>query len=118
MTKRARPLMQNLVDAQAQQSEIPADVSPRANVTALRPAPEPEAKAPRRKPSARTAYSASLYLPEEAAFALREIALMKRYRKPHTVMLEAMAEMFERYNKSELAAELRARIAEDEPRRA
>lgn len=66
----------------------------------------------RRSPGDQTrhSYHASLYLPEEAQFALREIALVTRRPKPHDVMLEAMADLFERYNKSELAAECRRRI--------
>ncbi len=58
----------------------------------------------------RNSYHASLYLPEEAQFALREIALTMRRAKPHDVMLEAMAEMFEKYNKGQLARECRSRI--------
>lgn len=67
----------------------------------------------RRSPGDRTrhSYHASLYLPEEAQFALREIALVNRRTKPHDVMLEAMADLFERYNKRELAEECRRRIA-------
>lgn len=66
----------------------------------------------RRSPGDQTrhSYHASLYLPEEAQFALREIALVTRRPKPHDVMLEAMADLFERYNKSELAAECRRRM--------
>lgn len=59
----------------------------------------------------RHSYHASLYLPEEAQFALREIALVNRCLKPHDVMLEAMADLFDRYNKRELADECRRRIA-------
>lgn len=58
----------------------------------------------------RHSYHASLYLPEEAQFALREIALVTRRPKPHDVMLEALADLFERYNKRELADECRRRI--------
>lgn len=71
------------------------------------------AEGPRRRSPGdhtRHSYHASLYLPEEAQFALREIALVTRRPKPHDVMLEAMADLFERYNKSELAAECRRRI--------
>lgn len=66
----------------------------------------------RRSPGDQTrhSYHASLYLPEEAQFALREIALVNRRLKPHDVMLEAMADLFERYNKRELAEECRRRI--------
>lgn len=68
----------------------------------------------RRSPNdnARHSYHASLYLPEEAQFALREIALTMRRAKPHDVMLEAMAELFEKYNKGSVAKACRARITQ------
>ena len=86
---------------------------------------EPPSKAPTKAPKAgpvaapeapkelrRKTYHASLYLPEEAQFALREIALTMRRAKPHDVMLEAMAELFEKYNKGALARECRSRITQ------
>jgi hypothetical protein len=82
---------------------------------------QPESRTPetpqikRRSPGdrVRNGYHASLYLPDEAQFALREIALMLRKPKPHDVMLEAMADLFERYNKADLAAECRRRASRD-----
>jgi hypothetical protein len=82
---------------------------------------QPELRTPetpqikRRSPGdrVRNGYHASLYLPDEAQFALREIALMLRKPKPHDVMLEAMADLFERYNKADLAAECRRRASRD-----
>jgi hypothetical protein len=38
---------------------------------------------------------------------------MMRYPKPHDVMLEAMADLFDRYNKGELASEIRRRMSRD-----
>lgn len=80
------------------------------------PAPRAEDVIPppvRKRGGIRHSYHTSLYLPEEAQFALREIALAMRYPKPHDVMLEAMADLFERYNKSELAAKVRGRMSRD-----
>jgi len=80
------------------------------------PETTPEATLMRRRSPGdrvRNGYHASLYLPDEAQFALREIALMLRKPKPHDVMLEAMADLFERYNKGELAAECRRRASRD-----
>ena len=54
----------------------------------------------------RHGYRATLYLPREAQFKICEIALMKRC-KPHDVLIEAMADLFERYNAGALARELR-----------
>lgn len=71
----------------------------------------------RRRGGVRHGYHASLYLPDEAQFALREIALQMRKVKPHDVMLEAMADLFERYNKAELASECRARMSRDSVRK-
>jgi hypothetical protein len=85
-------------------------------VTASEPSvPEATPLTRRRSPGdrVRNGYHASLYLPDEAQFALREIALMLRKPKPHDVMLEAMADLFERYNKGELAAECRRRASRD-----
>jgi len=65
-------------------------------------APEPA----RRGGGVRHGYRTTLYLPREAQFKIREIALMKRC-KPHDVLIEAMADLFERYNASSLAEELR-----------
>jgi hypothetical protein len=79
----------------------------------VEPEPEFQAQPTRKRGGIRHSYHASLYLPDEAQFALREIALMMRYPKPHDVMLEAMAELFERYNKGELAAECRRRMSRD-----
>ncbi len=77
-------------------------------------APQREDAMPvRRGRGVRHGYHASLYLPDEAQFALREIALQMRKVKPHDVMLEAIADLFERYNKAELAAECRARMSRD-----
>lgn len=74
----------------------------------------PKARSEERKRGGiRHSYHTSLYLPEEAQFALREIALAMRYPKPHDVMLEAMADLFERYNKRELAEKIRARMSRD-----
>jgi hypothetical protein len=72
---------------------------------------EPEAPAPKAPPSrkaegVRHGYRATLYLPREAQYKIREIALMKRC-KPHDVLVEAVAEMFEKYNAADLADELR-----------
>lgn len=97
---------------------LAAEITPsRDNVIALQTeqlAPPSQSAAPRRKPGGvRGSYHASLYLPDEAQFAMREIALAMRYAKPHDVMLEAMAELFEKYNKAELAAEVRARMSRD-----
>ena len=87
-----------------------ATVTPsRDDVTTL----QPEAQPQRKRSGIRHSYHASLYLPDDAQFALREIALMMRYPKPHDVMLEAMAELFEKYNKSELAAECRRRMSRE-----
>jgi hypothetical protein len=61
----------------------------------------------RKAGSVRHGYRTTLYLPREAQFKIREIALMKRC-KPHDVLIEAMAELFERYNAGALAEELRA----------
>ena len=99
--------------AVAAQLETPVAAEPTSSA-------EPEAKVIRaRSPKVsakeppelrRHSYHASLYLPVEAQFALREIALTMRRAKPHDVMLEAMAELFEKYNKGKLAKECRARI--------
>lgn len=94
-----------------------APVTPsRDNVITLatEPSAAPPAAAKRAKGGTRHSYHASLYLPAEAAFALREIALAKRYKKPHTVLLEAMAELFALNNKSDLAAEIRERMARED----
>jgi hypothetical protein len=81
----------------------------------ITPQSEPASVSPpaRRRGGVRHSYHASLYLPNEAQFALREIALMMRYPKPHDVMLEAMADLFDRYNKGELATEIRRRMSRD-----
>lgn len=60
----------------------------------------------RKATSVRHGYRTTLYLPREAQFKIREIALMKRC-KPHDVLIEAMADLFERYNAGILAEELR-----------
>lgn len=83
--------------------------------TSTEEAPEPSRAAPRGTPRSkgdrvRSSYHASLYLPEAAQFALREIALAHRKAKPHDVMLEAMAELFEKNGKLALAKECRGRI--------
>ena len=66
------------------------------------------ASAPIRKAGGvRHGYRTTLYLPREAQFKIREIALMKRC-KPHDMLIEAMADLFERYNAGALAEELRA----------
>ena len=112
MSKPKRTLVSDALAA----AEEEAVVTPsRDNVVTLSPDTPPEPMAPRRaRGGVRHSYHASLYMPEEAAFALREIALMKRYKKPHTVLLEAMAELFEKYNKGDLAAELRQRMSRDD----
>ena len=92
--------------------------SSRDNVIALQPdaptsettAPLPEPTQPPRKSGIRHSYHASLYLPEEAQFALREIALAHRKPKPHDVLLEAVADLFERNGKLALAKACRDRI--------
>src|ERR1035437_164647 len=61
---------------------------------------------PPRHAGVRHGYRTSLYLPREAQFKLREIALMKRC-KPHDLLVEAVAELFERYNAGSLAAQIR-----------
>jgi hypothetical protein len=67
---------------------------------------EPAMAPPRKEGGVRHGYRTTLYLPREAQFKIREIALMKRC-KPHDVLIEAMADLFERYNAGGLAEELR-----------
>jgi len=67
---------------------------------------EPAAEPARKVGGVRHGYRTTLYLPREAQFKIREIALMKRC-KPHDVLIEAMADLFERYNAGRLADELR-----------
>ena len=81
-----------------------------AEVNATPPAPALRAQSKPASLGRRDDYHASIYLPREASFALREIQLALRYPKPHDVMLEAMAELFERYNKRQLAQECRSRM--------
>jgi|tagenome__1003787_1003787.scaffolds.fasta_scaffold19678976_2 hypothetical protein len=104
----SKPKRRLVSDALAAADEAPLTPS-RDGVTTL----QPEAPPQKKRSGIRHSYHASLYLPDEAQFALREIALMMRYPKPHDVMLEAMAELFEKYNKSELAAECRHRMSRD-----
>ncbi|MCI4680393.1 hypothetical protein K9U33_17325 [Rhodoblastus acidophilus] len=68
---------------------------------------KPAAGLTRKAGSVRHGYRTTLYLPREAQFKIREIALMKRC-KPHDVLIEAMADLFERYNAGTLAEELRS----------
>ncbi len=111
MSKPKRRLVAEALEA----ADDPVITPSRDNVIALQaePQPEPQAQPTRKRGGIRHSYHASLYLPDEAQFALREIALMMRYPKPHDVMLEAMAELFEKYNKGELAAECRRRMSRD-----
>lgn len=113
---RRRAPLAAIMDQENPKVEDSVTTSSRDNVTTLHISPEAVSEPPKKaaKVRVRDSYHTSVYLPEEAAFALREIALVKRYRKPHTVMLEAMADLFERYNKADLAAQLRVRIANDD----
>lgn len=113
----SKPKRRSLADSVDQPELAPIVTPSRDNVIAL-PSEAPAAEPPRAKrrsagDKVRNSYHASLYLPDEAQFALREIALMLRKAKPHDVMLEAMADMFERYNKQDLAAECRRRASRD-----
>ena len=102
MSKPKRRLVSEALAAE----EIPSDAitSSRDDVIKVReyPAAEPHRKAG----GVRHGYRTTLYLPREAQFKIREIALMKRC-KPHDVLIEAMADLFDRYNASSLADELR-----------
>ena len=91
-------------------AEAASELPPKAPTKTPKPEPAAAPEAP--KELRRNTYHASLYLPEEAQFALREIALTMRRAKPHDVMLEAMAELFEKYNKGALARECRSRITQ------
>lgn len=89
----------------AEEAANPNITSSRDDVIALH---EERAAGPIRKAGGvRHGYRTTLYLPREAQFKIREIALMKRC-KPHDVLIEAMADLFERYNAGALAEELRA----------
>ena len=95
--------------SEALEAEEGAITPSRDNVIALPAEPEattPIAAEPRPGGSVRHGYRTSLYLPREAQYKIREIALMKRC-KPHDVLIEAMAEMFEKYNATELASQIR-----------
>ena len=102
MSKPKRRLVSEALASEA--AEAPITLS-RGHVMA--PAnPEPVGEPPRLAGGVRHGYRATLYLPREAQFKIREIALMKRC-KPHDVLIEAMADLFERYNAGALARELR-----------
>ena len=96
-------------DALAAEDDSPVTLS-RDNVIALQndessaqPVPT---TAPAKAGGVRHGYRTSLYLPREAQYKIREIALMKRC-KPHDILVEAMAEMFEKYNATDLATQIR-----------
>jgi hypothetical protein len=114
MSKPKRSLVSAALAAAEEPAAVTSPALSRDNVVTL-PAEPNEAKITpkRRSPGDHTrhTYHASLYLPDEAQFALREIALTMRRPKPHDVMLEAMAELFEKYNKGELAEECRRRMS-------
>ncbi len=114
MSKPKRRLVSEVLEA----ADDPVITPSRDDVITSRIEPQPELQAQptRKRGGIRHSYHASLYLPDEAQFALREIALMMRYPKPHDVMLEAMAELFDKYNKAELAAECRRRMSRDDVR--
>jgi hypothetical protein len=118
MSKVKRRSLADHIDAPQPEAQHLAAVTPsRRHVITLQSeppiheAPQPKRRSPGDR--VRNGYHASLYLPDEAQFALREIALMLRKPKPHDVMLEAMADLFERYNKGDLAAECRRRASRD-----
>lgn len=105
MSRAKRSLVSEALAAE----DADAITSSRDSVVTLRTivdAPAQQEAAPRRVGGVRHGYRASLYLPRDAQYKIREIALMKRC-KPHDVLIEAMAEMFEKYNAIELAAQIR-----------
>lgn len=101
----SKPTKRRLVADALAEAEV--DVTPsRDNVITLQQ-PEPVVKE-----GVRHGYRTTLYLPREAQYKLREIALMKRC-KPHDVLIEAMADLFARYNAGDLAERLRKSSRDD-----
>ena len=101
----SKPTKRRLVADALAEAEV--DVTPsRDNVITLQ---QPEAVV---KEGVRHGYRTTLYLPREAQYKLREIALMKRC-KPHDVLIEAMADLFARYNAGDLAERLRKTSRDD-----
>lgn len=101
----SKPIKRRLVADALAEAEV--DVTPsRDNVITLQ-TPEPTPKE-----GVRHGYRTTLYLPREAQYKLREIALMKRC-KPHDVLVEAMADLFARYNAGDLADRLRKPSRDD-----
>ena len=103
MSKPKRRLVSEALAVEEPGLEAPITLS---RDSVIMPSSELEQPASRKPGGVRHGYRTTLYLPREAQFKIREIAMMKRC-KPHDVLIEAMADLFERYNAGALAEELR-----------